>query len=91
MRDNARLHAPSFSALSDYCHSPRAMKRKYCSHSLFSGFLISLISVSAASPWDGFFFHGWRKFSLSQPAIHSSSSLTSLIYLFINASISSRH
>ncbi|KAG2338077.1 hypothetical protein BDR05DRAFT_728726 [Suillus weaverae] len=27
MRDNARLHAPSFSALSDHCHSLRAMKR----------------------------------------------------------------
>ncbi|KIK45350.1 hypothetical protein CY34DRAFT_541083 [Suillus luteus UH-Slu-Lm8-n1] len=36
-------------------------------------------------------FHGWRKFSHSPPVTRFSSSWTSLIYLFANASISSRH
>ncbi|KAG2029229.1 hypothetical protein BDR03DRAFT_975953 [Suillus americanus] len=53
MRDNARLHTPSFSSLSGHCHS-RSCHETHSSHFLFFSFFISSMSVSA-TPWNGFF------------------------------------
>lgn len=52
MRDNARLHTPSFSTLSGHFRS-RSCHEARSSHSLFFGFLISSMWISG-SPWDGF-------------------------------------
>ncbi|KAG1884457.1 hypothetical protein F4604DRAFT_1919664 [Suillus subluteus] len=81
MRDSARLHTPSFSSLNVQCHSI-ALCHQYLSLRLLRTVFLRIGKILPSTN---------GRFSLSQPAIRSSSSSTACICLFTIASIPSRH